>query len=109
MSTIYLIGAIALLLFIELSKRRRKEKGVQIEMIRARIKLQSNSPKEIERFLLQKEPYLTNDMIDQLINRIGELNADRTLNESWDTRYARIAPEDDEEVEETFEQHEIGK
>lgn len=87
------------------SDRKRKREGVQIEMIRARLMLLSTNPKEIQEFLENKEPYITQDMIDQLINRVAEIKAEETIDKSWSTRLTDIRhgtlppPPDDEIVE----------
>ena len=68
------------------STREKRRSGVQIEMIRARLMLLSTSPKEIEEFLMNKEPYITQEMIEQLINRVAEIKADEAINKDWNVR-----------------------
>lgn len=100
MLTTFIVLFITFTIVQRLHHKWKKDEGVKIEMIRAKIMLQSNDPKEIEDFLLDKEPYLTEEIINQLINRIGELKADKALDDDWDKRYARIAT--DTIVEEEF-------
>lgn len=53
--------------------KSKKNEGVQIENIRAKLILLSTDPKEIEDFLMLKEPYITQELIDLLIARVAEL------------------------------------
>jgi len=88
------IGFLVLLFAIGAYIDRKKEKhGVQIEMIRARLILLSTDPKEIEEFLLNKEPYITKEMIEQLINRVSEIKAEQVINQDWAEK-TRVAEED---------------
>jgi hypothetical protein len=69
---------------------KRKREGVQIEMIRARLMLLSTNPKEIQEFLENKEPYITQEMIDQLINRVAEIKAEEVIDESWERKTKQV-------------------
>jgi DNA-binding transcriptional MerR regulator len=77
---------------------RRAKKGVQIENIRAQLMLLSADPKEIEAFLLGEDlPYITQELITQLIARIVELKLDNTIANDDDFLKKRIANLEDEE------------
>jgi hypothetical protein len=91
MLTTFVILFVLFYITQKIDGRKKKNEGVQIEMIRAKILLLSSSPIEISNFLELKEPYLTEDMINQLINRIAELKADETINNDWNTKLTRIA------------------
>jgi hypothetical protein len=65
------------------SDLKRKREGVQIEMIRARIMLLSTDTKEIQEFLENKESYITQEMINQLINRVAEIKAEEVIDKDW--------------------------
>lgn len=62
---------------------KKDKHGVQIEMIRAQLMLLSNDTKEIEEFLMHKEPYITKEMIDKLINRVAEIKAEEVIDNDW--------------------------
>jgi hypothetical protein len=82
----FIIVGLGIALFIALGiffDLKRKKEGVQIEMIRARLMLLSANPQEIQEFLECKEPYITKDMIEQLINRVAGIRAEEMIDEDW--------------------------
>lgn len=74
------------------SVRSSKKNGVQIENIRAQLILPTTDYKAMETFLLNKEPYLTPELIKQLIDRINELKIDAQLIEQFDAKLRISAP-----------------
>jgi len=86
------------------SDHKRVKEGVQIEMIRARIMLLSTDPFEIQKFLENKEPYITKDMIEQLINRIAEIKAEESINMDWASKLRIVSAEKEVETTEEFKQ-----
>lgn len=74
------------------SIRSSKKNGVQIENIRAQLILPTTDYKAMETFLLNKEPYLTPELIKQLIDRINELKTDAQLIEQFDAKLRVSAP-----------------
>ena len=103
------MGVLAVLAFCiikdEMSARRRKQAGEQIENIRAQLMLLSTNHNEIYEFLMLKEPYISQDLIQQLINRITELRIDENVKTEWrvamnkkpDTIYVEEEPTQSEE------------
>lgn len=67
------IGLFLLLFVMGLFGKADRKKGVQIENIRAQLMLLSTDAKEIEDFLLLKEPYITQELINLLIARVAEI------------------------------------
>lgn len=71
------VGLFILFIIVSAVDRRSPKKGVQIENIRAQLMLLSTDAKEIEDFLMLKEPYITQELISQLIARVAELKTEK--------------------------------
>lgn len=86
-ATVLIVVVLAVLIFSiykdESYARRRKQAGEQIENIRAQLMLLSTDHNEIYEFLMLKEPYISQDLIQQLINRITELRIDENVKTEW--------------------------
>jgi hypothetical protein len=52
----------------------------------------------MEVFLLNKEPYLTPELIKQLIDRINELKADELLEKEFNTKLRVAQPPEDRQL-----------
>lgn len=72
-TVIGVVGLFLLLFVMGLLGKADRKKGVQIENIRAQLMLLSTDAKEIEAFLMLKEPYITQELINLLIARVAEL------------------------------------
>lgn len=83
--------------FLSLGNKKARAKGVQIENIRAELILPSTNYRELEEFLLNKEPYLKPELITQLIDRIKELKTDAMIIEEFDAKLRVSLPPQEEE------------
>jgi len=85
------IGVFIFFIFMAIySDIKERKKGVQIEMIRARLLLLSSDPKAIEEFLVVKESSLTKEMIDDLINRVVEIKAEEVIDKDWANKAKQV-------------------
>jgi hypothetical protein len=80
------------------SVRKSRKEGVQIENIRAQLILPSTNHEELEAFLLDKEPYLKPELIQQLIDRIQELKTDAQLGADFDAKLRVAAPQEERQL-----------
>lgn len=94
----FFITVITIFLCNKLWSEHRRSKGVQIENIRAQLMLASNDCNEVECFLLAKEPYITRELVQKLIERILELKTDESLGLKWRVEAPAIAMVDNETI-----------
>lgn len=65
--------------------------GKRVEKVKGRILLLSDDPKEIEKFLVDKESVIGVELTNQLLGRLAEIKADKVIDKDW-SRRARVAP-----------------
>lgn len=70
---------------------RDEQKGRRADKVKGRILLLSDDPKEIEKFLVDKENIIGVELTDQLLGRLAEIKADKVIDKDWN-RKARVAP-----------------
>lgn len=96
-----ILGVLSVAAGLFFSVKKAKKEGVRIENIRAQLILPTTNYHQMENFLLAKEPYLSPELIQQLINRIQELKTDAQIGEDFDARL-RVSSKE-EELEEPID------